>query len=1108
MIENNSKSTKHLIIHKMMRMMVIAFMVGNIGLSPVSTLATVGSDEETIQGAHKHQSDHSDIRVWQGSEKEANIDLPVKGRSVSVDSKSIAETNVQKLNPTLSSEEVIGYSETLPDEWKAKQIRQVLYYSNEGYHQIVRTEMYDSIKELKIIYDDESSIIVPLQESDESKRIEGVNFPILEREKVGDESSESYQYLLKYFKEVHLDEILEVFGGRQTYASLFPDYWDMSLGGLQIGDDREIDSAQLDENFDKLQGNPEETIANILYTFPELTETTNMTSEEKGNVLSFVQENKEELIFAYTYLKRWFNYEVGNVSINEIIYGNASAFNTDQGTSNLEALQNMIEIFKSKPYFISSYYIDYIFFTSNSSLMRQGKGFDIDEIQDNNNMYTMGSLIEYFIRIYEGPDTDYNGWLKEQGFVIGEADIDERVGIENLYLPTWEALRSFEYRIFNEYDDMEYRSTSGAFLTILLSVPDRSGISISNGANGIAIGNTTLLRSDQNKSAEEYARQYAEDQTRFMEFLWDQSLTDNDRKLMMQKEANEGYRIRYDAGERVEGKWEKDVYSTESTYLHYYLMAASPQCTSLITLDWVNGIVDWNNTLVMVINPLSDEYTAAHEVTHVYQHILNSGYDLRLDIETPAYIAQTDPERLTINYYFESEGDAWNKTVPRTEEELKSYAQGYLDAIYAWNIEKAKTIFSMDLDDQVGKVYQGFNNSSAATAKQLSKSEIEKMEIDVHADDFLEKLIEYNIVLPADTKKSEIPEDSFLMIVQDAFFFIPYEEGERRSSRKLNGEDNGAEYIWMFEAMANRGMDGYVDFVTTKLARTDTEIIRTFSEDNLSPEEYLLNRYTEVEGKVNNNQLKLYTNEELSKLVSENIDNDKSAKINFVHDYMERTNNFFDDIYHESNEPEEGEIDPPEVVDPEETEGKLTPDSGNVTGQTGALTINYVSNFDFGEVEYSIVNGVIQKALLDVWLDEAGKEFRLSNMVQVTDLRSKNPGWTLKVTQESQFRTIDNAELRGATITFKDGITTKNHDGFKKPDASGAELEPGVATPIAWADAVTGEENGAAEIMGKGSSAIIFGGGVELYVPIGTSVVLDEAYTTKLTWTLEQTPKF
>lgn len=214
------------------------------------------------------------------------------------------------------------------------------------------------------------------------------------------------------------------------------------------------------------------------------------------------------------------------------------------------------------------------------------------------------------------------------------------------------------------------------------------------------------------------------------------------------------------------------------------------------------------------------------------------------------------------------------------------------------------------------------------------------------------------------------------------------------------------------------------------------------------------------------------------------------------------------------SEQEDIDVTPPEVIPPtdgEEPDGDLDPDpedGGNETGQTGPLTIDYVSNFNFGEIEYNIVQGATQKAMLDVWKDESGNSYQLPNMVQVTDVRSTSPGWELKVTQEEQFETTSGTQLKGATITFDGNVTTKNYDGFGSPGAQGNELTPGLATKVAWADAATGNEATIEDVMGKGSSAIIFDGGVELDVPAGTQVELDSAYTTELTWTLENSPTF
>ena len=80
-----------------------------------------------------------------------------------------------------------------------------------------------------------------------------------------------------------------------------------------------------------------------------------------------------------------------------------------------------------------------------------------------------------------------------------------------------------------------------------------------------------------------------------------------------------------------------------------------------------------------------------------------------------------------------------------------------------------------------------------------------------------------------------------------------------------------------------------------------------------------------------------------------------------------------------------------------------------------------------------------------------GAKSEVPNFVQVTDNRGTNAGWKLTVKQNDQFKTADDKELTGATLTLKNG-TLNSAAGSKAPTAAqNIALTPGQASDITTA---------------------------------------------------------
>lgn len=202
-----------------------------------------------------------------------------------------------------------------------------------------------------------------------------------------------------------------------------------------------------------------------------------------------------------------------------------------------------------------------------------------------------------------------------------------------------------------------------------------------------------------------------------------------------------------------------------------------------------------------------------------------------------------------------------------------------------------------------------------------------------------------------------------------------------------------------------------------------------------------------------------------------------------------------------------GTVTPP--VDPEEPDENIDPDDededgGGSTGNTGALRIDYVSNYKFGT--HSIEAG---EQIFNAELVSANNgTHKVPNYVQVSDLRGEKEGWALSV-QQDQFKVVGNATetMDGAQIVLKN-ITPNTVNAVKAEVAPGNIVLNGNNAPHLLMKA--------AEEVGYGTHVAYFGDynkgdeesakeSVQLVIPEGTER-LKAKYKSVLTWTLADAP--
>ncbi|WP_054025663.1 WxL domain-containing protein [Bacillus sp. FJAT-28004] len=173
--------------------------------------------------------------------------------------------------------------------------------------------------------------------------------------------------------------------------------------------------------------------------------------------------------------------------------------------------------------------------------------------------------------------------------------------------------------------------------------------------------------------------------------------------------------------------------------------------------------------------------------------------------------------------------------------------------------------------------------------------------------------------------------------------------------------------------------------------------------------------------------------------------------------------------------------DPPWPIDPED------PGNGG-TGSIGALTLDYVSNIQFGTQK--IASGNITYYALNK-----------NPFVQVTDKRGTGEGWSLKA-QASEFTSEDRKVLAGAILSFRNGrVKSLSGNVSAPPEAYDVVFDNMDAKPVMMAE----------EGAGRGTWVDVFTGtggdnrNVQLKVLEGSADTLIH-YTAEITWELSNAP--
>ncbi|MEI5994503.1 WxL domain-containing protein [Candidatus Enterococcus mansonii] len=171
---------------------------------------------------------------------------------------------------------------------------------------------------------------------------------------------------------------------------------------------------------------------------------------------------------------------------------------------------------------------------------------------------------------------------------------------------------------------------------------------------------------------------------------------------------------------------------------------------------------------------------------------------------------------------------------------------------------------------------------------------------------------------------------------------------------------------------------------------------------------------------------------------------------------------------------------PTDPIDPEDPDN---PGEGG-TGQTGNLTIDIVTNLDFGSFKLTPKATTLT----------ANKDNKVNPLAQVTDKRGTGAGWTLGVAI-SEFTSTEKHTLKGATLSLPKGdLKTNNVDNSLAPNTfalvlnedpqtiMSADKDKGLGT---WADSYDKNKT-------------------KLSIPAGNFA---GQYGATMTWTLSNAPK-
>ncbi|MGX4687030.1 WxL domain-containing protein [Vagococcus sp. JNUCC 83] len=200
--------------------------------------------------------------------------------------------------------------------------------------------------------------------------------------------------------------------------------------------------------------------------------------------------------------------------------------------------------------------------------------------------------------------------------------------------------------------------------------------------------------------------------------------------------------------------------------------------------------------------------------------------------------------------------------------------------------------------------------------------------------------------------------------------------------------------------------------------------------------------------------------------------------------------------------------DPTKPVDPEHPDKPVTPENPDEeTHNKGPLSIDLVSNYNFGQIKISGNENTYYAKPTTVTQEGTTEKVQRANYVQVTDNRGSGSGWKVMVSQPTalKHKTINTNTIEKTTISLLNGVSNSvNKTATNTPTpAAEVKITPGAAA----VRVVTAEKN-----QGIGTWTHAFGkdateGAKSVSLDIaGDQKISKGAYSTTLNWELVDDP--
>ncbi|EPI02332.1 hypothetical protein D920_00381, partial [Enterococcus faecalis 13-SD-W-01] len=189
----------------------------------------------------------------------------------------------------------------------------------------------------------------------------------------------------------------------------------------------------------------------------------------------------------------------------------------------------------------------------------------------------------------------------------------------------------------------------------------------------------------------------------------------------------------------------------------------------------------------------------------------------------------------------------------------------------------------------------------------------------------------------------------------------------------------------------------------------------------------------------------------------------------------------------------------PEVVDPEDPEKPIEPPTPP-NPNPGDLKINFVADFDFGDIEHT--NLAINQNANMINVRVNGQTEKRVPFISIEDNRGTNrQGWELRASQPKQFVNTDGKELDGAEISIQNMRYANTVNAPQIPNST--VVLNSSEQVITAADASEGSGTWSLALgspTGDGTPD-----GVQLHIPANT-IKSDKTYTTSIVWELVADP--